>query len=347
MTSIKSTRHIQIARFLLAALCLLYVFAFPTLTASAASGTINFEELCELSAYTSMYEGQIETPGNWKPFNWSANREEAESGIVTQSDLPEWDTIQSIANMECQQDQHPTAYKMKNLASRVISTFNSAPAYNGAISTLKSMEWSYNLSFGFTATGSTVQTTLDSKIREFNASAASNSAEGAFGSIYDMSNFNPQAGEAQGFLNGVFKVINVIFYVAANLMIWFFLLQTTFDVLYLMFEWIRPFISSGRGGGAIAMGNNGNGGSLSKFHIPICSEAAVEACNGHGNGGFGNNGGGSKSNFMITYLVKRVPVILCCTCYIILVSMGYWTKLISWITGFVVQLISGIMTIGQ
>ncbi len=278
----------------------------------------------------------------------------APTTAISKEGIPEWGTLVNLAAYHGKiASDYPTIKRCCATASQIISTFKEQSKYNKACKDLRDLSWTYDPSTeAITPTASGDEHKLSKAITKFKSTAANASATNAFDSIYDNDNWNPEAGVAGDFMNSVFAVVNTIFYVVSNLMLWFFLLQTGFDALYIIAEPVRPFIEPrerGSGGGiGGGMNNGGSKFSLSRIHVPICSHAVQTAC-GESSGGIGGNqaGGGSSGNAFFKYAIARFPVLLCCAVYLILVTMGYWPKLIGWISQFAVQIIDAIMNIGK
>ena len=190
----------------------------------------------------------------------------------------------------------------------------------------------------------------DSKLRtavgNFNAASASSAATGVFESIYGAESWNPDTGLATEAMAVIYTVVNVIFTVVAQLIMWFFMAQSAFDLFYISFEPIRPFIGPRDSGGGGLSGNNGDGSFLGRVHIPICSHAAVEAANGSDKGGINGGAGTNSSKAAISYVIKRAPLLITIAIYFILSVMGYWTKVIGWVADVVIKIFNFILSIG-
>lgn len=193
------------------------------------------------------------------------------------------------------------------------------------------------------------ESVYDSKLRtavgNFNAASASSAATDVFESIYGAENWNPDTGLATEAMAVVYTVVNVIFTVVAQLIMWFFMAQSAFDLFYISFEPIRPFIGPRDSGGGLSS-NNGEGSLLSKIRIPICSNAAVEAANGSDKGGLNGGAGTNSSKAAISYVIKRAPLLITIAIYFILSVMGYWTKVIGWVADLVIKIFNFILSIG-
>lgn len=359
------TRSQRTARLLtsILAVCLIAWTMLTALSVPAyAAGGVDFEGVMQLGAYlVANSKTEIKTDGlkdyttngstssGGKSTNdWDEPNESQMS--LSSTDIPQWDTLVAMSEMQNKiASDYPKVKRCCATASQIVNTFRDSASYQKAIGKLSSIGWKYDATtreFAVNASGD--QHAFDNALRDFKSSAASYAADNAFGDIYDSQNWDPNAGVTGDFLQGVYGVVNNLFYVVANLMLWFFLIQTGFDALYIIAEPVRPFIgpkSSSSGGGGL---NNGGGNILSKIHIPICSSAVEQACNGGGGGIGGNSAGGtSAGNAFFSYGIKRFPVLICCAVYLILVTLGYWPKLISWVSGFAVDIIDFIMRIGK
>lgn len=274
----------------------------------------------------------------------------APSTSLTQADVPAWSDLVILASYSGKiASDYPILKRCCSTASQIVAAFGEQSEYNKACKQLKNINWTYDpVVEDFTAVASGDDRSLEKALTKFKSSAANATATNTFGSIYDGDNWNPQEGVAGDFMDSVFSVVNVIFYVVSNLMLWFFLLQTGFDILYIVAEPVRPFIEprDGNGGGGGGQ-NNGGKFSLSRIHVPICSHAVKSACGAEGGLGGNQAGGGSAGNAFTRYAWARFPVLICCAVYLILVTMGYWPKLIGWVSQFVVQIIDAIMNLGK
>lgn len=356
-------------------LCAILIFALVVFTtmvplsiSAYAAGGVDFGDVMQLGAYIKQAKGTNNTSinfsqytsnvvasttsntsgGNSSPADWKAPT----ANDLDSSDIPSWDILVEMSKAQNSiASDFPTVKSCCATASQIVNIFGESANYNQAIGKLRTIGWKYdatNKSFRPDAGGD--QKALDDALGKFKSSAASAAADNAFGDIYDAQNWDPNAGVAGDFLQGVYGVVNTIFYAVSNLMLWFFLLQTGFDSLYIIAEPVRPFIgprNSSSNGGFNNGGGNGKGNILSKIHIPICSSSVEQACNGGGGIGGNGAGGASQGNAFASYAIKRFPILLCCAVYLILVTLGYWPKLISWVSGFAVDIIDFIMRIGK
>lgn len=186
---------------------------------------------------------------------------------------------------------------------------------------------------------------LRTAVGNFNAAQASSAATDVFESIYGAENWHPDTGLATEAMAVIYSVVNVIFTVVAQIIMWFFMAQSAFDLFYISFEPIRPFIGP-KGSGESRANNNGGGGFWDKFCIPICSNAAVEAANGSSKGGMDGGASTNSSKAAINYIIKRAPLLITIAIYFILSVMGYWTKVIGWVADFVIRIFNFILSIG-
>lgn len=367
-------RKQRILRIGISMLMILYLFAttfsLTTITASAAGG-VEFDDVLQIASYLKMNsvgtDGAISIGDLGETYSSNTNTTDDSGGskksvedwktpdldddkLVTKEDIPTWDQLTKLAGYQNKiASGFPNVKRCCTTASQIVNTFGESTAYQKATADLKGLSWTYEPTLHTLEPVSTNdQHALDNAVSKFKSSAASAAANTAFGSIYDSQNWNPSAGVAGDVLQSIYGVINVAFYFIANCTIWFFLLQTGCDVLYILAEPIRPFIAPYNSGSSGSMGNNGSGGFLSKFRIPICTTEVEQACNG-GSGRLGGNsaGGAGAGNAFLSYGLKRFPVLICCAVYLILVTLGYWPKLISWISGFAIEIIDFFLRLGQ
>lgn len=339
-----------------------------SLTAYAISSGDCGVKLGSVNANTGVYS--VDTSTGWKDFvvdkTFNSNRNYKNNNPSEQTtttpdwtvanldlnatNIIPWNILVSLANAQNNvASDYPNLKRCCATANQIVSTFKTEAEYNKALTDVKNISWTYDSSNNtLKADAPGDQHKLDNAVSSFKAAAAGAAANNAFGSIYDSQQWNPSEGVAGDFLQGVYGVVNTIFFVVSNLMLWFFLLQTGFDALYIIAEPVRPFIGPKTGnGGGMGINNGGQGNFFLKIHIPICSHAVEQACNGGGGLGGNNGGGASAGNAFFSYALKRFPVLLCCAVYLILVTLGYWPRLISWVSQFAVQIIDFIMRLGQ
>lgn len=341
MTLLKQLHVPRQQRVLRAAISLccafLMMFVLTVQTAFAVSTSLDVHNLYRLSAFLNA-NGNIGTSlKSAKSFTTAKN-----------ADLATWGNINKLASVEIDADDSKLqeAVTMQNLARNVVATFGNAGSYQAATKDFDSV-------FTFTPKTDTLSYKANKETRgknmqsDFAGKVSAAQAGSTFQDVYDMNDWDPSAGVAASALSKVYNVVNTVFFVCSQLLMWFFLLQTGFDVLYLIFEPLRPILEPrGGSGGALAATNaGGDGGVLSKIRLPFASHAAQDAANG-GSGGMGGVNAGGGQNIFIGYAVKRFPVLILCAVYLILVTNGYWIKVISWVSGFVVKIINFFLNLG-
>lgn len=270
------------------------------------------------------------------------------------SEVPEWDVFVAAAEATTEDvvEFGPEQYQRYQNAVSIYNTFGTKSAYDKAVAKLKSYQISYVAETDelVPVNDSTKgQQDLARAVDSFNSSMGSQVAENTISGIFDTQNFNPSAGAAAGFLDTFYMVVNTIFFVVSNVVIWWFLAQTSFDMLYIMCEPLRPIIgpaNSGNGGlGGSPMGQNAGwtayvNKAINLLHL--CSSEVAEACGGGGGGLGTNNAGGG--NPWTRYFRKRAVVVICVGVYLVLVSAGWWPKIISWVAGIVTRLLGTIIS---
>lgn len=321
---------------------LLMLFTMTAKTAFAASSTLDVQNVYRLSAFLSINKGiksgdEITTASSFT---------KADSDAVT---LATWTNINNLASAKIDADKPELqeAVTMQNLARNIVATFGNEGEYKSATSNFDSV-FEYTPGTDSLSYKENKETKGKELQSEFAGKVSAAQAENTFQEIYDLNNWNPSAGVAASALAKVYNVVNTLFYVCAQLLMWFFIGQTALDVMYLAIEPLRPILEpkGGSGGGALAATNaGGDGGILSKIRLPLASHAAAEAANG-GSGGIGGVNAGGNQNLFFSYALKRFPVLILCAVYIILVSNGYWIKVISWVSGFVVKILNFFLHLG-
>lgn len=321
-------------------LAILMIFSSALAVQANAAGTLSAIDLYRASEFWKT-EGQTY---NWVDFDAKAGSdmlEDAGSGITACAGIPSWEALTNLHNSAAPSQTDPNmekAYRNWATLDSYYKAFGTKAAYDSAVKDLVAYVRYDPATDSLAAKPNTKESAFTGAVSKFNSSAVSQQAEAMFKEIYDMDTWNPSAGQAANVLATIYKVVNTVFYVVAQLLMWCFLLQTGFDMLYLVIEPVRPFIGPKDSGGGGTV-NNGAGGFLSKIHIPIASKAAAAAANGDGGVG-GNNGGGGGGAIFLSYGFKRFPILLMSAVYIILVANGYWTKVIAWVSSIVCNIIN-------
>lgn len=304
--------------------------------------TLVFTILASFS--TAFAAGTITAKEIYRAGTWS---EEAPSG---EYDLPTWDVFVDAANADSSDvnAMGPDQYSRYVTAVNVYNTFGTMANYDNAVSDLRNYGVTYNADTdSLTPANETVKGQQDLARAEdsFNSQMGSRVAENTISGIFDTQNFNPSAGAAAGFLDTFYMVVNTIFFVVSNVVIWWFLAQTSFDMLYIMCEPLRPLIGPAGANGNSGWGTQnavGGGGWQAAINkavnlLHLCSSEAAEACGG-GGGGFGGQNA-SNSNPWMLYFRKRGVVVVCVGVYLVLVSNGWWPRIIAWVAGIVTRIL--------
>ena len=339
-------RRSFLAWFMSAIICMMTTLAVSVTTFAAGGNSI--QEIVEL-AYA------IEANTGTQSGDWKAPTEEATKTLTNENikQYLEYTNIENLAkelaNNQISSRDMPTKYRYACIASNIYKGFPNSAVYNSALAKLCAAKWEAPLSTMTPASTVNDPNSVTKAVSSFTGAIAQGTVTDAFSGTFDMSGWNPNAGVAGAAMSTMGNIVNQIFFIVSNVMMWLFMAQTGFDVLYLVIEPIRPFLTNGAGGGAGIGNASGNTGILSKFRLPFCSSSAVEAANGGTSGGGlgGNGAAASKSKMVITYLISRAPVLILSAIYLILVTMGYWQQLIGWIAGFVIQALDWIMTLGK
>lgn len=157
--------------------------------------------------------------------------------------------------------------------------------------------------------------------------------------------FDPTNAVTLAAMNTFTMVCNTIFNVVSRALMLLFLVQTGFDVLYLVIPALQPILapanaSSGGGGAGLAQGK--------KFamRFNVVSNEAVEANNRGATGSVGTNGGNGggifQTNIALRYLMARAPLIIIAFTYFVLVATNVWTDIISACTAFITGIFYGL-----
>lgn len=262
-------------------------------------------------------------------------------------------TWENITSWQQAYDEGKISSKCKNatkygqLSSKLVKVFGSQGTFQAAVNKLTSVSW-HTVEFGYSIDmSSDTGNRIRNVVQGFSSTMAQGAINDNFSQTFSDTDFDPNVGIAKEFMGTINNVANTVFSVLSNLMMILFLAQTAADVLYLVVEPIRPFLTKGGEGSSLGGNSAGGSGVLSKFRLPVCSSSAIEAANGGSSGGLGGgNAGGGTGNMFIKYITSRAPVLILCAIYLILVTMGYWQSLISWLAGFVITALDWLMSLG-
>ena len=359
----KRLRNSLVAWMLCVALSLATMLGI-SVTASAASNT-DITAIVQLAyAIQANQEGmgaikQSISDGQPITEDWSDPTATGVSGItpITNANIKSFITYDNLyalsaalSSNKILEQKTPKLRSYAQAASAILKGFSTQMEYETALTKLCSVEWETSLTMRTPQpAGSTQPNAVTAAISSFTGAIAQGTVTDAFSSTFDMSGWNPNAGIAGAALSTVGNIVNQIFFLLSNLMMLFFMVQTGADVLYLIVEPIRPFLTKGEGNSS-NLGDNGNARVLSRIRLPICSSSAIEAAGGGGGGlaaGGQNGAGGGKGAMVLKYLASRAPVLILGAVYLILVTLGYWQRLIGWIAGFVVQALDWLTTLGK
>ena len=297
---------------------------------------------------TAFAAGTVTATDLYRAATWE---DEDPSGEV---DLPEWDVFVDAAEAEASDVNQfgPDQYARYVTAVNVYNTFGNKATYDKAVEKLRgySITYDYDADSLKPANETTKgQQDLARAEDSFNSSMGAQVAENTISGIFDTQNFNPSAGAAAGFLDTFYMIVNTIFFVVSNVVIWWFLAQTSFDMLYILCEPLRPIIgpASANNGGGFGTSQNANGGFFGYVNkafslLHLCSSDVAAAC-GEGGGGMGMGQNASGSNPWMNYMKRRAIVVICVGVYLVLVSSGWWPRIIAWVAGIVTRLLGTIV----
>lgn len=378
--SSRSQRTRNLLAMIAMQLCLvLGVFTLTSRPAYAAN-TLSVDEVMLLYAYIGS-SNQISIPsenalatvshatvaGDWKLDSGTASIDQngnmkvnGTGNLFSADDI--WKTVTTLyeayghtqkgENGRIETLQYPTCFKQAMTAVRIYNLCGgNQAAFTPIISNLAANAGgtiTLTLATGKYAAGQSLyDSKLNTAVTNTNADWVQRAASETFDKLYDMSEFDPNAGVADGFLSSVYKVINVIFYLGSNFIIGGFFVQTVLDAAYILYEPIRPFIGpKSASGGGLGVNNGAGRFSLSSLHIPICSEAAAEVTGASSGGIGGGAAAASMQTAFLRYLWKRAPLLISIAIIFILTVLGYWRLVISWVASFVIKGINAIMQLG-
>lgn len=157
--------------------------------------------------------------------------------------------------------------------------------------------------------------------------------------------FDPTNAVTLAAMNTFTMVCNSIFNFVSKALMLLFLVQTGFDVLYLVIPALQPILApananSGGGGAGLAQGKKFS------MRFNVVSNEAVEANNRSATGSVGSNGGTGggifQTNIALRYLTARAPLIIIAFTYFVLVATNVWTDIISACTAFITGIFYGL-----
>lgn len=273
------------------------------------------------------------------------------SGSATTASFPSYANVTDALqeNLDRKKDDYTDKYNAQKVLALVTKVYPDSASYDTATKDIVTY-CTYDIQ-----TRSLVAQNISEKeqerarnaIQSFNSGVSNAVARQQFEEIYSSDEWDPSNVAAKGMLSWFYVICNNIFYVTCQLVVWWFVIQTAFDGLYLVCDPIRPYIiSPKKTGGNTSYGSSDNSSRsvLKRLCLPICSKAVAEATSGEDSksGSYGK-GNASSSNPFVVYLVKRAPTFIMLAVYLILVQMGYWTKIIGAVASVVSSLLNGIL----
>jgi hypothetical protein len=185
----------------------------------------------------------------------------------------------------------------------------------------------------------------NSAVAKFNSimtrSAYNNLTEDVFGR-----DFNPTNAITLAFQDSFASACNTIFNIAAQALMLLFLVQTAFDVLYLVIPALQPILGSANSSSAPGGGSAGvaKGGSF-KLQFNLVSNEAIDAANRSSTGTTGGAGSGNITETVtaLKYIINRAPTFILAASYIVLAVTGIWPKIISAVSAFVAQIFNALI----
>lgn len=138
---------------------------------------------------------------------------------------------------------------------------------------------------------------------------------------------------------------NATFNIIAKALMLLFLVQTGFDVVYLVLPFTQSILApanASAGGGSAGLAQ----GKKFALRFNLVSNEAIEANNRGATGSVGTNGGTGggflQTNIAMRYLIARAPLIIIAFTYFVLVATNVWTSIITWTTSFITGIFYGL-----
>jgi hypothetical protein len=173
---------------------------------------------------------------------------------------------------------------------------------------------------------------------------ARGSSESMVGDVFGQ-DFDPTNAVTVAAMNTFTMVCNSIFNFCAKALMLLFLVQTGFDVIYLVLPFTQGILAptnASAGGGQAGLAQK------PKFAIRfnVVSNEAIEANNRGATGSVGNNGGNGggimQTNIALRYLTARAPLIIIAFTYFVLVATNVWSDIITWTTSLITSIFYGL-----
>lgn len=351
-------------------LCL-YSFMFLSVKAFAVT-SISFRSIATYSAYVKANPGvqmlpdssnsgakdiQLNTSTSAENIIITDDNNDPELSSIWSAALDAHEAYNSLNNKKPVDNvKYPTAYSQMLVGEAIYN------AYGGSQSAFaKDVTKMINKAGGsvtidpsngdYQATDSAYDGRLSSAVTSLDAHLVEVATKDTYDRIFDTSDWNPNEGLAADALSVMYNVVNQIFYVVSQVIIWLFFVVCVLDMCYIIVEPSRiilgPFCKRNELHGKGGMdGNNGGFSIHSIFPICLCSDAVVEATGGGDMGGGIGNAGGGKGNAVLIYVRRRAPLLIAAAILIILTVLGYWRYVISWVAGWVIKAINFILNIG-
>lgn len=173
---------------------------------------------------------------------------------------------------------------------------------------------------------------------------ARGASESMVGDIFGQE-FDPTNAVTIAAMQTFTMVCNSTFNIIAKALMLLFLVQTGFDVIYLVLPFTQSLLAPAN---ASAGGGNAGLAQGKKFALRfnIVSNEAIEANNRGTTGSVGTNGGTGggflQTNIAMRYLIARAPLIIIAFTYFVLVATNVWTSIITWTTSFITGVFYGL-----
>lgn len=182
-----------------------------------------------------------------------------------------------------------------------------------------------------------------SVITNFNSHMSAGKVGSIADQIFGTSEFDPKNNFFTPAMDWFYYIINTLFSILSQLMMWLSLLQIGADILYITVDftrkWLVPFKDAGGGGAAGSGGGKG-------FRLPIISEEADKAVHGGASGGVSGGGGDHaiSQHKVVSYVLHRSPIVILGAVFLVMTIGGWWSKFISICSALVVAFFEHVLT---
>lgn len=178
---------------------------------------------------------------------------------------------------------------------------------------------------------------------EYNSSVGSTAVNNTADKLFGTDAFDPDNNFLSPVMDVVYYVINTVFSVLSQLFMWGMLAQFGCDLLYIGVDISRKFFIpfQDRNGGGGGIGGGRGVGSTGGFKLAVVSADAASVVQNGATSGGGLSGDTMQSRGkVLSYIIKRAPVLIVGAVFLIMIAANWWSKLISIIASLAINLLT-------